>query len=200
MLYDSSDNAYFLNIAAVPDRLLSAPGVTTAQKNSAKYCSWEQDTVADGIKWGPLVRDKLFFCMDIFFPILRFVLNLMHIPKLDGAGSMGQWRTLIVPVAVASLGLSGIWILTIGLARDPRDALMRVVLSYPLSFILICVSVAPGIYLVKLLRINPWWTLPSTAVLIYVSIGAAKSWASQSSGNCWVDIHGLSGYNSWFPC
>lgn len=89
---------------------------------------------------------------------------------------MGQWHTLIKPAAVAALGLSAVWIGIFGLARDPQDALMKFVLSYPVFFIILCMSIMPGVYLVKRFKLNAWWVLPSTAILIHLLIGAAKSW------------------------
>jgi hypothetical protein len=98
----------------------------------------------------------------------------MHVPKLGWR--IGHWRTLIKPAAVAALGLSVVGTFAFGRVEGPRDALMKFVLGYPLWFIILCLSVAPGIYLVKRLRINALWALPSTGVLLYVLLGAAKNW------------------------
>ena len=89
---------------------------------------------------------------------------------------MGQWRKLMQAAAVAALGLSAAWVFAYGRVRDPSDALMRLVLGYPLFLVILCISIAPGIYLAKRLKLNPWWALPTTSILMLVSIGAAKNW------------------------
>jgi hypothetical protein len=89
---------------------------------------------------------------------------------------MGQWRKSMQAAAVTALGLSAAWVFANGRVRDPSDALMRLVLGYPLFLVILCISIAPGIYLVKRLKLNAWWALPTTSILMLVSIGAAKNW------------------------
>src|SRR5258705_9586154 len=89
---------------------------------------------------------------------------------------MDQWRKSMQAAAVAALGLSAAWVFAYGRVRDPSDALMRLVLGYPLFLVILCISVAPGTYLAKRLKLNPWWALPTTSILMLVAIGAVKNW------------------------
>lgn len=78
--------------------------------------------------------------------------------------------------AVAALGLSAAWVFAYGRVGDPTNALMRLVLGYPLRLVIFCISIAPGMYLAKRLALNPWWALPTTSILMLVTIGAVKNW------------------------
>jgi len=85
--------------------------------------------------------------------------------------AMGQWRKSVQAAAVAALGLSAAWVFAYGRVSDPSDALMRLVLGYPLCLVILRISIAPGMYLAKRLALNPWWALPTTSILMLVAIG-----------------------------
>lgn len=90
--------------------------------------------------------------------------------------AMGQWRKSIQAAAVAALGLSAAWIVADGRVRDPSDALIRLVVGYPIFFVILCFSLAPGIYVAKRHELNQWWALPTTSILMLVAIGAVNNW------------------------
>jgi hypothetical protein len=71
--------------------------------------------------------------------------------------AMDQWRKSMQAAAVAALGLSAAWIVAYGRVRDPSDALMRLVIGCPIFLVILCTSIAPGIFLAKRLKLNQWW-------------------------------------------
>ena len=112
---------------------------------------------------------------------------------------MYQWRKLMQAAAVAALGLSAAWVFAYGRVSDPSDALMRLVLGYPLFLVILCISIAPGIYLAKRLQLNPWWALPTTSILMLVAIGAVKNWPPRPAAAIFGALATPSGYVLGFP-
>jgi len=90
--------------------------------------------------------------------------------------AIGQWRKTIQAAGIASPALSAAWVFAYGRVRDPGDALIRLVLGYPLFLVILSVSIAPGIYFARRFKLNSWWVLPTTSILMLVAVGAVKNW------------------------
>jgi hypothetical protein len=63
----------------------------------------------------------------------------------------------------------------------------------------LCISITPGIYLAKRLKLNPWWALPTTSILMLVAIGAVKNWPPCPAAVMFGAPATLSGYVLGFP-
>jgi hypothetical protein len=86
-----------------------------------------------------------------------------------------RWRTWTWLTAIGAVGPTILYASPFGPARDLAHASL-LLLGYPVWFLFSCVSLAPGIVLVKRFELNPWWVLPFTAVLFQLLIGAVAHW------------------------
>ena len=111
----------------------------------------------------------------------------------------GQWRKPLQAAAVAALGLSAAWVFAYGRIRGPSDALLRLVLGYPLFLVSLCIAIAPGLYIAKRLKLSPWWTLPMTSILMLLAIGAVKGWPPSPTAAIFGALAAPSSYFLGFP-
>src|SRR5882724_6731362 len=98
---------------------------------------------------------------------------------------MVRWRTWIWLTAIAAIGPTALWASPFGPARDFASAVNLLIYGYPAWLLFAFISLAPGIFLAKRLRLNPWLVLPSVAALVQLIIGAIAHWPPTQ----WWPIH-----------
>jgi hypothetical protein len=87
-----------------------------------------------------------------------------------------KWNTWIWLTALAAVAPSVLWAAPFyGPARDLNHAAL-LLLAYPEWLLFSWVSLAPGIALAKLFKLDPQWLVPFAAVLTQVLIGGVTHW------------------------
>jgi hypothetical protein len=77
---------------------------------------------------------------------------------------------------MAAIGPTVLWASPFGPARDFASAVHLLIYSYPAWLFFTFISLAPGIYLTKRFRANPWLVIPFVAALVQVIIDAIAHW------------------------